>query len=164
MPKPIPFSQLSIPELIAAHNELAAARGARPLRHWRESRCKLVERVALLRATPIKLKAMVAPRRLSKYVSKRPPVFRNAVMKELARVTGYRTSDGLRLTKELAKHFPRESLISVGLSYDEVGKRVRAQHPGCSASPMMIRWIALQMRDQIEGYTRHKLPDTRPRG
>ena len=61
--------------------------------------------------------------------------------------------------------FPRvENGQTIGYSYAEVLKMLRAIHPTARTSNGSLRWYATQIRQQAEGFEGYTLPDCRPRG
>lgn len=52
---------------------------------------------------------------------------------------------------------------SVGLTYDEVIRRVQAEFPGCNTSVACLRWYAVKIRVGEHGYKDLRLPQRRPR-
>lgn len=169
MPQAISFTTLKIPGLIEAHNVLASTRGVPPLRNWHDSRCKLAERVALLRTqkmiapTPAndntpqpKPKAPPRPKR------RRQPV-RDAILKSLAFISHYENAKtGVHVHKLAAWRHERADLISVGLPYSEVFKMVKKLAPDSNVSCAQLRLAANQVRAGQPGFAHCKLPTKRP--
>lgn len=161
----IPYSTLSIPDLVLVHNDLAPARGFPPLRTWHDTRCKLVQRVATLRTWPplppkLKAKPRGRPRKT------RQPM-RDAIMESLAYVDHYEDAKtGTRVSKRAAAKYrrARRPLLSVGLPYSECMKRVRRRFPNYAASSGTFRVVAAFVRARAAGHENCKLPHKRPHG
>lgn len=173
VPLPImSFSIMTIPQLLEAHNHLAKNRNKAALKSWHESRCKLAERVALLRTEkeipppeePKKARAAAAAAKKRRLKKRLAPV-RKAVLKLLAIVDHYEViATGQKITPRAAKRYKRKDVLSVGLPYAEIVKRLRETCPYTKGgSGEFIRWNANQVRVKAAGFENCVLPDKRPR-
>lgn len=162
----IPFSQLNIKTALFIHNQLAAERGVPPLNSWRGSLVDLIKRVAILNtqkplAKETKTKAKPTPR----VPVKRSQPNRDAIIEALSFVSHYEhAKTGERIASSVAWRYRREDLISVGLPYSEVAKRVRKRAPTAKVTGSILRVNAANARKGDPGYERCKLPQKRPHG
>jgi hypothetical protein len=162
----IPFSQLTIPELLTLHNTLAQQSGEPTRKTWSDSRGRLVERVAILRTLPFKKVAAAAKRRSDERA--RPLTL--FILKTLAIVDHYQIAEtGERITKAQAANWPRNTIISVGLAYPEVLERVQLEFPEARTSTLMLRQMAWQVRNHEpkngihpKDFDAFTMPDKRP--
>lgn len=170
---PIAYKTLNTAQLLVLHNELATKRGKALLTSWRDSRYKLVERIALLRTVKelpppeTKMSADDLLREAKKPKRKQP--VRDAILRALAIISYYENAEtGALLTKRAARrlrHYkPNIKLLSVGLSYPEVADRVRARRPDAKISGVFLRFCAAMARKQEPGFEHCTLPHKRPQG
>lgn len=52
---------------------------------------------------------------------------------------------------------------SVGLAYDEILRRIRAEFPNCQTSAECLRWYSVKIRVEEHSYEGLRLPQRRPR-
>jgi len=155
-------------------NDLASARGVAKIKSPpRGGRIELVQRVAILRATPISKKVIpvrkgmekkrsggtvarlaipvrrsVAKKRVPPARPSRPSPIRDSILKHLAVVSHYEKSGGKRR--------------SVGLLYADVLARVKKDHPHARTDVRDLRVAASMVRQNVSGFA-CKLPDKRPK-
>lgn len=146
----IPFSTLDTPALLTLHNTLAQQCGEKTKKSWHDSRCRLVERVAILRTLPAKkaLAAKPAVKKLRKKVKREQPI-RQAILAALAIVSHYEERvTGARVNvKDVRSAKHRHKLVSVGLHYADVLAIVRKKFPGAS-SGADLRWHQFHARNE----------------
>lgn len=167
----LPFTQMNIPAMLAAYNELAEPRGAAPLKSWHESRVDLATKLAILRTQKIVAPPVVeAPpkkrrRRRASAAKKRGTPLRSSILRLLAIVSHYeRIMDGGRVSKHAAWRYPRETLLSVGLDYPAILAALRKEFPASTVSRNDLRWNACQVRHSKPGFDNCTLPQKRPHG
>lgn len=161
----IPYHSLNTLGLLNIHNEMALRCGQPSLKTWRDSRCKLVQRVAILRTR--KPLPPAPPKKLRGRPRKTRQPMRDAIMESLAFVSHYEDAKtGTYVSKHAAGKYrrARRALVSVGLPYSECVKRVRRRFPHYAASSGTFRVIASRVRDRETGYEKCKLPHKRPHG
>jgi len=160
--QPIPFSTMNIPDLVAVHNQLAQPRGFAPLRAWGDSRCKLVERVAILRTyKPIPPE----PKKGKAKRLRRLQPIRDAILEALAFISHYEDAKtGEVVSKRAAKKRDPKTLLSIGLAYPEIIKRVRhrLRKPKWTCEGITLRWTAAKVRNGAPGFEHGTLPQKRP--
>jgi hypothetical protein len=169
-PKPT-LSQMSSHQLLAEYNALAPARGLKQRAQWKGDFTHLVEKVALLRATPPLPPDQAPPkpqqppmsRFHSRHTERYRPV-RRAVLEALCFVTHYEDiATGKSMSPRTAKTRDPKTIVSVGLPYPEVLARVRRRCPGCKTTGGALRFAATMIRNGTAGYEA-KLPHKRPHG
>lgn len=153
---------MSIPQLLDTHNKLASKHGLNTLSSWRDGHCKLAERVALLRAHRGSSSMKMQEERVRIH---RPTPIRNAILRELARVSHYEViATGKHISKRTAKRYKREELLSVGYPYGVILDRLRVKCPESNSGGVVLRWTATQVRNGAPGFENCKLPQKRPHG
>lgn len=158
MSRPIvPFSQLDVPQLLTLHNTLAQQCGEPTKKSWHQSRTDLVMRVAILRTLPAKKQIAVAFKR-----PRRQPI-REVMMKHLAVVSHYECGKtGKKLSRQAAARRQRSEVISVGLAYPEVLRRIRRELPDARTTGGTLRVACWATRNGEPGFEDFKLPQKRP--
>jgi hypothetical protein len=165
MSRPIvAFSQLDIPQLLTLHNTLAQQSGEPTKKTWHQSRTDLVTRVAILRTLPAK-----------KEIARRKSVARERpltlfILKLLTIVDRYEDAvTGESISKARAARRDKSSLVSVGLAYAVILRRVLAQFPEARTSTLMLRQMAWQIRNSEpkngiteDDFTKYPMPQKRP--
>jgi hypothetical protein len=157
---------MSTSQLLAKYNEFAPSRGVPTLKTWHDTRCKLVERLAILRTQKI---VVVAPprsaRKRKRKPAKRKQPIRSAVLRLLSIVVYFEdTKTGRIINKRSAWRFNRRNLISVGLSYPECVARLRLNFPRAKVCGRDLRWTATKVRAGEPGFEKCILPQKRPHG
>jgi len=150
----IPFSILTVSQMLQVHNELAKARGIPPIKTWKDSRVRLVEKVALLRT-----QKTVACKQEEIKKRSRPQPKRDAIMRQLAKIDYYEEVEtGRRISSVTARKRPPGSVVSVGLPYKQIMKNLDA-----TFGESMLWVTAAKMRQGAAGHTKYKLPQKRAR-
>jgi hypothetical protein len=172
MPPTINLATSTFAELLAAHNAIAPSRGVPPLpKRWTGTHVELAKKLALLRAArvvPLKIvptdeRGIPAP--VAKIMRRAPTPVRTAVLRSLAVISYFEhRKTGEAISKRRAKKFDRAELVSVGLPYVEVLRRVRRRVPHSKIDGEDLRWYATMVRQQIKGFEHGKLPQKRPHG
>ncbi len=153
---------MTIPQMLAVHNELAKRRGADPLKVWKGSHVQLAQKTAILRTQ----KVVEVVKRSPVVVPKREQPIRDTILKLLSVVDYYEEKKTRRrVTKRTAAKRPKD-FVSVGLSYEEIRKRLIAAHPhtATGSTTTTLRWTANKVRSKRAGFEKCKLPDKRPHG
>lgn len=152
------LSQLDTPALLTLHNTLAQQSGAPTVKAWHGSRMSLIERVSILRTMP-----KAPPAMEKRHAPPRAQPIRRVMLKALEVVSHYEAkATGVKISKQAAKSYPRESLLSVGLPYREVLARVLAKMPHARTSIITLRVAAAAVRNNERGFENCKLPQKRP--
>jgi hypothetical protein len=133
-----------------------------------EDRFELERPIALLRSTPAPQKREKHPtvRRVlwerRGYVRPRPAPIRDFIIRQLAEVDHWRLwTTGERRSDEEAAVLPRHALMSVGIPFEEIFRRVIERFPGSRTTGGSIRWIALHVRRKEPKFEGSELPDCR---
>lgn len=131
------------------------------IKTWKGSRCDLVQRVALIRTRRMECKA--APERRTKKPKTRRQPMRDLILKLLAKVTHYEDKKGVRIKRKHEADRDPAQVFSVGMSYGEILKRVKARFPKSKISNGQLRWNAAMVRAEETGFENCTLPQKRPR-
>jgi hypothetical protein len=163
----------STADLLACYNALAASRGIPLLpKRWHGTRVELATKLALLRAgrvVPLKVvptddNGILEPDAQA-LRARQPQPIRDTVLHALAIVDHFKhRTTGEEISKRRAKKFDRAAILSVGLPYAEVVRRVRARCPQSKIKPAEVRWYAHMVRSRADKFEHGRLPDRRPHG
>ena len=145
------LSNLTISALVGVYNGLNPNA---PLKSWKRSKDILVERIEDIRSTIVSV-IVDTPFR---------PTIRATAVNLLCHVDYYedRNEKSDRLTNALADGSSNNAR-SVGMAYDEVIRRIRAEFPDCQTTVACLRWYSVKIRVEEQGYEGLRLPQRRPR-
>ncbi len=164
--------------LIGVHNGLNPDK---PLTSWKRSKDKLIDRIHDLRAkvAPSVVPSSVAPSTVTKEtVTEEDPAcetttestgkqsgrtIRAASVALLCLVDHYEDRGIKSGPDNVVKADHGPSARSVGLPYDEIIRRVKAEFPGCETTVACLRWYMVKIRQEEFGYEGLRGPQRRPR-
>lgn len=161
----IPFSELTIPQLLVVHNTLARQCGEPTKTAWHGSRMALIQRVAILRTLPFKLAKGEKPKtlRAKRQRMKRAAPVRMAILKALSIVSHYECPiTGNFISLRTARGMDTSKLNSVGRHYSDVLADVLARFPESKTTGRDLRWTQTQARNCVPGFEGFTMPTKRP--
>lgn len=171
MPPALNLATASTAAILAEYNTLARSRGLEQVEKWHGTHVDLVTNLALLRAGRVVPHRIVPtdetgiPEPVAQAIRKPHTPVRNAVLRVLAIVDHYEHREtGKTISKRRVKKFNRAALVSVGLPYAEVLRRVRRRVPYSMITRAELRWYATMVRTRAKGFEHGRLPQKRPHG
>jgi hypothetical protein len=138
-------------QLIERHNTFARIAGLKPLKTWRGDPKALSKKIYVLR------------RGVSRSGNAQAEALQHAAIRLLCHID-YIEKRSLRVGTDNRFEIgslPADECRTVGLSYEEVRRRLREKYPECIASVHALRWYVSHIREG--DYGEKVLPQRRPR-
>jgi hypothetical protein len=167
----IPYSKLSVRELVEVYNELAKPRGVDMINNHRgKTHTDMVFKVSTLRTRKLlqPVKPPKAPRNGSTYMQghRKIPAATLVIVRELCRISHWEAKTvngkGKRISEVEAKALGKEAR-SVGFTYAVILKAIKEELPKLKLSGGTLRGYATRARRSPGAYGNFTLPDYRPR-
>ncbi len=127
-------------ELVDHHNSLGPDA---PLKNWKGKKSDLLVRIAALQPTSGR-------------------TIRECALDLLCRVA-FHEDRTVEAGSENVVDSTHEHARSVGIPYNEVIDGILEEFPACNTTVACLRWYAVKVRAQEEGYENYVLPQRRPR-
>ncbi len=164
------LSGLKIKELVGIHNGLFPDR---PIKTWKGKRAVLEARIAVRRreldTAPAAEPAPEATEEISADDAKPGDVpeqsartIRAAAMELLCHVE-YHEDRKVKSGPDNVVDEGHKAARSVGIPYDEIIHRIKAEFPDCQTTVACLRWYSVKIRVEELGYEGLRLPQRRPR-
>lgn len=179
------LEDLTNPELVAIYNDLAEPTGQPTLASWKRAKATLIKRIEGLRAEVLAAEEYATTKEhaaeaaascnLDEHVATTQSTaeelaksdgtkrtIKSVSINLLCHVTHYENRDEKSGPENhVEKSHPKAR--SVGLSYDDVLEQIHAQFPGCETSVACLRWYAVKIRANEQGYEDLTMCQRRPR-
>ena len=141
----------TIAELIGVHNGLNPDA---PLKSWKRSKALLIERIEVLRKDTL---AKTTPK------AEKPTRTIRSMAIDLLCLVDYHEDRNEKPSDDNRVKSNSDDARSVGIAYDEVIRRIRAEFPDCQTTVACLRWYSVKIRVEEHGYEGLRLPQRRPR-
>lgn len=147
------------PELVILHNSLNPDK---PLKSWNSRKAHLITRIEALQAKADKEQEAENRRKAKEARDPNGPTIRDVSLEWLCKAAFFedKTKKSSPENHVSADH---PSARSVGFSYYEILDEVKKAFPYGKTSAACLRWYAVKIRVEEEGFEGHKLPQRRPR-
>ncbi len=169
---------LSTKELVGIHNGLNPGG---PLTGWKSGKPALIKRIQALRRktkkeAPRRSRTASAAKSTPKSTAKprartgsrkatgkpRSRTIRAAAIELLCETVSYENRDKPVGSDNVVTKGSRHA-TSVGIPYDEIIRRIKAEFLDCATTVACLRWYAVKIRVEEHGYEGLRLPQRRPR-
>ncbi|QNN99777.1 hypothetical protein P67b_00018 [Ruegeria phage Tedan] len=172
-------------QLLELHNTLAEQTGSSPLKSWKQSKAKLIDRIELLEDKLEVINEADAFDDQAETIDELPPV--EEIVEEIDAKTEQKMEEAKpKLTirerslqllcvvdyyEDKTKKSDPENRVtadhrnarSVGIPYTQVIETIKSEFPDANTSVACLRWYAVKVRAEEFGYEGYRLCQRRPR-